>query len=53
MEGNSVNRFKEILKVFTKYGLGYILGKKEDKIKNSPANLIFTMYAEEFFCMSV
>lgn len=39
MEGNSVNRFKEILKVFTKYGLGYILGKKEDKIKNSPANL--------------
>lgn len=39
MEGNSVNRFKEILKVFTKYGLGYLLGKKEDKIKNSPANL--------------
>lgn len=39
MEGNSVNRFKEILKVFTKYGLGYLLGKKEDKIKNSPSNL--------------
>ncbi|WP_304576517.1 AarF/UbiB family protein, partial [uncultured Clostridium sp.] len=39
MEGNSVNRFKEILKVFTNYGLGYLLGKKEDKIKNSPANL--------------
>ena len=39
MEGNSVNRFKEILKVFTNYGLGYLLGKKEDKIRNSPANL--------------
>ncbi len=39
MEGNSVNRFKEILKVFTNYGLGYLLGTKEDKIKNSPANL--------------
>lgn len=39
MEGNSINRFKEILKVFTNYGLGYLLGKKEDKIKNSPANL--------------
>ena len=39
MEGNSVNRFKEILKVFTNYGLGYLFGKKEDKIKNSPSNL--------------
>ena len=33
MEGNSVNRFKEILKVFTNYGLGYLLGKKEDNIE--------------------
>lgn len=36
MGGNSVNRFKEILRVFTNYGLEYLLGKKEDKIKNSP-----------------
>ena len=34
MEGNSVNRFKEILKVFTNYGLGYLLGKKEDNIES-------------------
>ena len=27
MEGSSVTRFKEILKVFTNYGLGYLLGK--------------------------
>lgn len=39
MEGNSINRFKEILKVFTNYGLGYLFDKKEDKIKNSPSNL--------------
>ena len=31
MEGSSVTRFKEILKVFTNYGLGYLLGKKEEK----------------------
>lgn len=34
MEGSSVARFKEILKVFTSYGLGYLLGKKEEKRKN-------------------
>lgn len=34
MEGSSVTRFKEILKVFTNYGLGYLLGKKEEKEKN-------------------
>ena len=31
MEGNSVNRFKEILRVFTNYGLGYLLGKRNRK----------------------
>ena len=35
MEGSSVARFKEILKVFTSYGLGYLLGKKEEKEKKS------------------
>ena len=35
MEGSSVTRFKEILKVFTNYGLGYLLGKKEEKEKKS------------------
>ena len=39
MEGSSVARFKEILKVFTSYGLGYLLGKKEEKEKKSPSNL--------------
>ena len=39
MEGSSVTRFKEILKVFTNYGLGYLLGKKEEKEKKSPSNL--------------
>lgn len=39
MEGNSAGRFKEIIKVFTNYGLGYLLDKKEDKIKKSPSNL--------------
>lgn len=39
MEGNSVSRFKEILKVFTSYGLGYVLGKKDNKNKKSPSNL--------------
>lgn len=36
MEGSSVTRFKEILKVFTNYGLGYLLGKKEEKRKKIP-----------------
>ena len=31
MGGNSVNRFKEILKVFTNYGLEYLLCKKKIK----------------------
>ena len=39
MEGSSVARFKEVLKVFTSYGLGYLLGKKEEKEKKSPSNL--------------
>ena len=39
MEGNSATRFKEILKVFTSYGLGYLFGKKEEKKKKSPSNL--------------
>ena len=37
MEGSSVTRFKEILKVFTNYGLGYLLGKKEEKEKKKIA----------------
>ena len=37
--GEFSTRFKEILKVFTNYGLGYLLGKKEEKEKKSPSNL--------------
>ena len=38
MEGSSVARFKEVLKVFTSYGLGYLLGKKEEKEKKGGMN---------------
>lgn len=40
MEGNSVARFKEIAKVFTQYGLGYLLEVSDSKkVKKSPSNL--------------
>lgn len=39
MEKNSIRRFREIVKVFAKYGFGYIFDNKIQEEKKSPANL--------------
>lgn len=39
MNKKSSNRFKEIVKVFARYGFGYILDNKNSEDKKSPANL--------------
>ena len=39
MEKNSIRRFREIVKVFAKYGFGYIFDSKIQEEKKSPANL--------------
>lgn len=39
MHKNSVNRLRQIIKVFVSYGFGFFVGSKLNKNQNSPANL--------------